>query len=195
MKKNGFVLIETVIVVVVLTSSLLLLYSTFNKILQTEKTRVYYDDVNYIYRTWYVKNVLDSLNFSVPKNDLDNRENASKSIYFVTLGEDYQGLFDGYESKKVYFKNMLNDFNVTQIILLNKNKINNLKKCTINCAQDPNCEEYANCNEVYTNLSENMINYLKALNTDLDAPYLLVAEYNICNSTNICRNYYGWVGV
>ena len=45
MKKNGFVFVETIIAIVVLTSSLLLLYSTFSKILQSEKTRVYYDDV------------------------------------------------------------------------------------------------------------------------------------------------------
>lgn len=195
MKKNGFVLIETVIVVVVLTSSLLLLYSTFNKILQTEKTRVYYDDVNLIYRTWYIKNALDSLNFLVPQNDLDNRTNASNSIYFVTLGEDYQGLFDGFEQKKDFFRNMLNDFKVTQIILLNRSKLDNMKKCNLTCLKNNNCSDNYNCNDMYTNLSEDMINYLKSLNVDFDAPYVLVAEYKICDSSNICRNYYGWVGV
>ena len=56
MKKNGFVFVETIIAIVVLTSSLLLLYSSFNKVLQSEKTRVYYDDIAYIYRSYYLKN-------------------------------------------------------------------------------------------------------------------------------------------
>lgn len=62
MKKNGFVFVETIIAIVVLTSSLLLLYSTFNKVLQSEKTRVYYDDVTYIYRSYYIKNRINELN-------------------------------------------------------------------------------------------------------------------------------------
>ena len=66
MNKKGFVFIETIIVVIVLTSSLLLLYTSFNKILQSEKTRVNYDDINYIYRTYYVQTLLDSANFTLP---------------------------------------------------------------------------------------------------------------------------------
>ena len=195
MKKDGFVLVETIIVVVVLVSSLLLLYSTFNKILQSEKTRINYDDINYIYRTWYIKNTLESLNFAMAKNDLKAREINDRSIYFITLGVEYKGLFDGYEDKETYFSNMLSEYNVNQIILLNTNKIDNLKKCNLSCANDTNCNDYGNCNELYTNLSEDMINYLKTLNVELGSPYTLVVEYNECNGNNVCRNYYGWVGV
>ena len=195
MKKDGFVLVETIIVVVVLVSSLLLLYSTFNRILQAEKTRVYYDDINSIYRTWYIKNTLDSLNFITPIKDLDNRTESGRGIYFVTLGTDYQGLFDGFEQKKPFFKEMCDDFNVTQIILLNTNKIDNLKNCTLSCSLNSSCEDYENCNEVYTNLSEDMISYLKSLSIDLESNYTLVVEYKICDTNNLCRNYYGWVGV
>lgn len=194
MKKNGFALIETVVVVVVLTSSLLLLYSSFNKILQTEKTRVNYDDVNYIYRTWYIKNAFNSLNMVLPMRDLDTKTNNGKGIHFVVLGVDYEGLFDGYESKKNYVTNMLNSFEAKQVILLKTNKLDNIKKCTKECSVDTNCGEYDNCNQLYTNLSEDMITYLQSLNIDLDSIYTLVVEYESCDNDNVCRSYFGWVG-
>ena len=65
MKKNGFVFVETIVAIVVLTSSLLLLYSSFSKILQSEKTRVYYDDISYIYRSWYIKSKINELTFII----------------------------------------------------------------------------------------------------------------------------------
>lgn len=195
MKKNGFVFIETLIVMVVLTSSLLLLYTSFNRVLQLEKIRIQYDDVNYIYRTWYVKRTLDHLNINMPIRELERKTSTGKGIYFVTIGEEYDGLFEGVNDKKTFFHNMINDFNVNQIILLNTRKIDNIKKCSIECANTTTCDEYDNCNQLYTNLSDDMIDYLNSLNVSLDSVYLLVIEFRECNSSNICHNYYGWVGV
>ena len=195
MEKKGFALIETVVVVVVLTSALLLLYTSFNKILQIEKTRVDYDDVNYIYRTWYIKNAFSSLNMIIPINDLNEKNVNGKGIYFVVLGLDYDGLFNEFESKRNFISNMLNDYEVKQIILVNTNKLDNIKRCTKECSLDTNCEEYDNCNQIYTNLSENMIAYLQTVAIDFDAIYTFIVEYESCNNDNVCRNYYGWVGV
>lgn len=195
MNNKGFALIETVIVVVVLTSSLLLLYTSFNKILQTEKTRINYDDVNYIYRTFNIKKALDSLNIVVPMRDLDKKTENGKGVYFVTLGLEYDELFTGYENKKAIFSNMLIDYNVKQILLLSTNKIDNIKKCDQECSINSSCDNYDNCNQIYTNLSEGMITYLQYLSTDLDSIYTLVVEYESCDSNNKCSNYYGWVGV
>ena len=61
MKKNGFVFVETIVAIIVLTSSLLFLYSSFTKILQSEKNRVYYDDIAYIYRSWHIKNKISAM--------------------------------------------------------------------------------------------------------------------------------------
>lgn len=192
MKKNGFVFVETIIAIVVLTSSLLLLYSSFNKILQSEKTRVYYDDVSYIYRTWYIKDRINDLNIMAALRDITSNEDK----YFVTVGVEYEGLFNGYEYEKTYIANLLEDFEVNQIIILKENKIDNLKKCTLECSLDSSCEEYENCNGLYTNLSDNMINYLKTIYIDISCTYVMVIEYNTCNSDNTnCKNYYSWVSV
>ncbi|MBQ7031312.1 MAG: hypothetical protein IJY87_05460 [Bacilli bacterium] len=192
MKKNGFVFVETIVAVVILTSSLLLLYSTFSKILQSEKTRVYYDDVNYIYRTWYVKERINSLNIMAALRDITS--NTDK--YFVTVGIEYDNLFTGYEREKTYISNLLEDYEVSQIIILKENKIDNLKKCTLECSLDSNCNDYENCNGLYTNLSDEMINYLKTIYIDVSCTYVMVIEYNTCSSDNTnCKSYYSWVSV
>ena len=192
MKKNGFVFVETIVAVVILTSSLLLLYSTFSKILQSEKTRVYYDDVNYIYRTWYVKERINSLNIMAALRDITS--NTDK--YFVTVGIEYDNLFTGYEREKTYISNLLEDYEVSQIIILKENKIDNLKKCTLECSLDSNCNDYENCNVLYTNLSDEMNNYLKTLYIDVSCTYVMVIEYNTCSSDNTnCKSYYSWVSV
>lgn len=192
MKKNGFVFVETIVAVVILTSSLLLLYSTFSKILQSEKTRVYYDDVNYIYRTWYVKERINSLNIMAALRDITS--NTDK--YFVTVGIEYDNLFTGYEKEKTYISNLLEDYEVSQIIILKENKIDNLKKCTLECSLDSNCNDYENCNGLYTNLSDEMINYLKTIYIDVSCTYVMVIEYNTCSSDNTnCKSYYSWVSV
>ena len=80
----GFVFIETVVAIVILTSSILLLYSTFNKILQSEKTRVDYDDISYIYRSYHIKNRFSKLNMVEVINKLKDDNNK----YFLTIGTE-----------------------------------------------------------------------------------------------------------
>ena len=192
MKKNGFVFVETIIAVVVLASSLLLLYSTFSKLLQSEKKHVYYDDISYIYRNWYIKNKMNELNISPALKDITNNQDN----FFVTIGMEYQGLFNGYEKEKTYFANMLEDLDVNQMVLIKENKIDELKGCSLECSLDSSCQNYNNCNTLYTNLSDEMISYIKSLYIDISCTYVLVIEYNTCNQDNTnCKRFYSWVSV
>ena len=59
LKNKGFVFIETIVTVLVLSTSLLYLYNSYNNIIDKEETRVYYDDVAYIYKTNYIKKFLE----------------------------------------------------------------------------------------------------------------------------------------
>ena len=192
MKKNGFVFVETIIAIVVLTSSLLLLYSTFNKILQLEKTRINYDDMAYIYRTYNIKKELNELDMlSVLKNVTGDSEN-----YFVTIGLDSEGLFKDKENEKTFISNLLNDYEVSQMLIIKENKVDNLKECTMECSLNNSCSGYENCNNLYTNVNEGLINYLDTVYIDVPCTYVLVIEYNSCNKDNTnCKNYYGWVSV
>ena len=184
MKKNGFVFVETIVAIVILTSSLLLLYTTFSKILQTEKTRVYYDNMNYVYRTWFIKNRLNSLNIEAPLRDLT----ADLNKYFLTVGVEYQDLFIDHEREKEYTSRLLNDFEVSQIIIVKQNKVDNLKKCK-STSTDPVCVDF------YTNLSNEMINYFKTMYIDISCNYVMVIEYNTCSNDNDCRKYFSWVSI
>jgi len=185
MKKNGFVFVETIIAIVILTSALLLLYTSFNKILQLEKTRIYYDDINYIYRSWFIKNELDDLNIFAALKEFNNDQNK----HFVTIGIEYQDLFTGYEKEKNFFSSLLEDYEVNQMIIVKENKIDNLNSCKLE-------SDDANCNLLYTNLSDEMINYLKTIYVDVSCTYILVVEYRTCGTDDTnCKNYYSWVSV
>ena len=192
MQKNGFMFIETIIAIVILTSALLLLYSSFTKILQTEKSLVYYDDVNYIYRSWHIKNALNGLNIMSALKGITTSEDK----YFVTVGIDYENLFDGYENERQLVSNLMIDYDVNQIIILKENKIDDLKKCTIECSLDSTCRDYENCNDLYTTLSDEMVDYLKSIYIDVSSTYVMVIEYITCNKDDTnCKNYYSWVSV
>ena len=56
MKKNGFVLIETIVVIVVVSIALLTLFSSYYKILNTMNKESKYDNPEYLYMTYYIKN-------------------------------------------------------------------------------------------------------------------------------------------
>lgn len=190
--RNGFVFIETIIAVVVLTSSLLLLYSTFTKVLQAEKTRINYDDTAYVYRTYQLKKQLNNLNIMPVIKDIT----IGDDNYFMVVGLDSIGLFQGYEKEKNYMANLLTDYEVSQMLIVRENKIDNLKECTLACSLDKSCSGYESCNTLYTNVNENLINYLDTIYVDVSATNILVVEYNSCNKDNTnCKNYYGWVGV
>ena len=111
MNKKGFVFMETIITIVILSSSLLLIYSSFKNLLVKQKSRIYYDDVVYTYRTYYIEKVLNNYNIY---EDLENIDYLK---------------FDLNNYNDDFIKNLLYDFEVNDIIFLKKDKLNNLKEC------------------------------------------------------------------
>ena len=59
--KNGFVFMETIVVIAVLCITLLLLFSSYSYILRKSRTKKTYDVTETIYKTYYFKQVLDSV--------------------------------------------------------------------------------------------------------------------------------------
>lgn len=60
-KKNGFVFMETLVVVSTLSLTLLILFASYSYILRKSRERNTFDTTETIYKTYYVKNVIDSL--------------------------------------------------------------------------------------------------------------------------------------
>ena len=117
-KKNGFTFIETIITIVVLSSSLLYLYNSYNAIINDEETRLYYDDISYIYKTNYVKNFLEQ------NSDIENvKRNSFVNSYIITIGSDFENLFTEKElsdNAKNSFETIINTFNINTILLVKK---------------------------------------------------------------------------
>lgn len=59
-KQNGYVFMETIVVVAVLSVTLILLFGSYAFILRRSRERNTYDTTEMIYKTYYVKQVIDS---------------------------------------------------------------------------------------------------------------------------------------
>ena len=59
-KKNGFVFLETIVVVSVLSLTLVILFASYSYILRKSRERNTFDTTESIYKTFYVKEIIDS---------------------------------------------------------------------------------------------------------------------------------------
>ena len=93
---KGFVFIETIITVVILTTTLVFLYSTYSKVINTEKKRLYYDDIAYIYKTAVIGDILTSTidtqkfntAFSNATTCTSTNDTNCRYLYIFNIGSD-----------------------------------------------------------------------------------------------------------
>lgn len=194
MKNKGFVFIETIVTVLVLSTSLLYLYNSYNNIIDKEETRVYYDDVAYIYKTNYIKRFLEeNANIEYVKSE------AFKKSYVTSIGNAFDNFFNEAklaENMNNTLENILNNFRVNQMFLVKRNYIDE-------------CDGSETSGKCYFNATDNaynLTNYIKSIN-DTKHDYYLVVEYSEkvddtgkiikCTprvDTN-CRNYFVSLGL
>lgn len=131
--KKGFVLIETIIVMSVISLSMIILYSTYNKMLNSYGSISFYDNVEDIYTAYYIYGLSNNLGY-----------NSSSQIINVS-GNTYNDILSNFNIEKIYYFNetdvnkLTNDtldllkYDGTTINYLNsiKNKINK------NCDSEP----------------------------------------------------------
>ena len=139
MKKKGFVFIETIIVMVVLTIGMIVIYSSFSSVLNSSKRRVTYDDVAYIYRSYYIQEFLSSLNIDAyVKENLKNGIKVARFdcnaeyIYKLDNNTTQAGITETPKSqdmKKRFCQSMYNEFNV-ESIFITRYDVSDLKRCT-----------------------------------------------------------------
>ncbi|MEG2457962.1 MAG: hypothetical protein RSB41_03635 [Bacilli bacterium] len=67
MKKNGFVFLETIVVLSVLMITLIGIYTSYNFIINNSKSKIYYDNINDVYKVNIVKKLISNL--EVPTNE------------------------------------------------------------------------------------------------------------------------------
>lgn len=126
MKKNGFVFMETIVVMSVLSITLLMLFASYSYILKKSREKNTFDTTESIYKTYYIKNVIDnykaqhsgtglSILYYVNNNPECTRKNfGSQYSYTCDLSsDDYSG----------YLNQIKRAFEVDKIYYLNPNKI------------------------------------------------------------------------
>ncbi|MBE6154014.1 MAG: prepilin-type N-terminal cleavage/methylation domain-containing protein [Firmicutes bacterium] len=96
--KRGFALLETIIVITFLSVSMLMLYGTFNNMINNSKKNILYDDASNIYKVHFVKEYLSLNNLN---NLLDNSD--IKTISCDNFGfESCNKIIDEFNINKIY---------------------------------------------------------------------------------------------
>ncbi len=92
-KRNGFVLAETLIVVILLTITLMTLYSGFSSIIYKARNKNNNDTIDTIYKTYYIKELLDNAYSYSYINDSEGAKEYSNSFeYYANYMKDTTGL-------------------------------------------------------------------------------------------------------
>ncbi len=198
MKSKGFVFIETIVVIVILSIGLIMVYQSFTNVITNSKRRASYNDVDYVYRTYYIEEFITSLNIDGFINNFLVKEGkkiqtfycANPILYNIDINLNDTGVsglvnqMTGAEKNKYQFcENILNKFKVKNIYITNYN-VNDLKQCTTRGGKLANS---AACNmnnaanrekfDALTSFSPSMIYYLRTLNGTLANRYRLIVEY------------------
>lgn len=189
--KKGFVFIETIVVIVVLLTSLLYLYSTFIALSQSEKRRLLYDDVSYLYRTYFVKKYLTSQRIDRIIGTLSDENSSDNANYLISFGCGSRDMFDHYEKEGSFCEINSQDLHVSSFYLTYFD-LSVLQNCT-------------NQNEglcaTYSRVSEELGAYLRTLGGSGEDGYRLIVEYqedgkgNFCKMGKHCLHYFASIKV
>ena len=102
--------------------------------------------------------------------------------------------FANRENERQFFTNLFNSFEVSEgskMVIMDVKDLGafgELKSCKSTSTN-------ATCVELYQNLDQDFINYIRTIYVDITCDYILVVKYNTCNNTDNCRDYYSWVSV
>ncbi len=181
--KKGFVFVETIIVISVLMTVLLMLYSSFISILNQERRNTTFDDVAYIYRTYYIEDFLVSLNLDqYIEKHLETPNSVGKKPLLNTFTCSDDSLYNLYDDNGIYNANEQNKKNFCETILnggrleienvyITRYNVNDLVEC-MNSDNSIACAS----NEELRNLSPSAVSYFRSLSGD-DPSYRLTIEY------------------
>ena len=130
---KGFVMIETIIVITILTVGLISLYSSYSVILSKSKVKSNYDNIEYLYKAYFIGNYLvDNNVFSnftlYNSNNSDNNLGfiinnlLIDKIYVIPKDFDYKEIISNLDGSSIAYFNKWKYYD--------KNKINIIVKFT-----------------------------------------------------------------
>lgn len=193
MKKNkkGFIFIETIVVIAVLITSLLYLYSSYISLTNNEKKRLLYDDVSYLYKTYYVKKYFSSQRIDRFLGNLSN-ENKTENVNFImSIGCGSSEAFDDYDKEGGFCELMSQDLHISNIYLTYYD-LSSLQNC--NNSSTGLCATFGRVNTFAGA-------YLKTLGGKGSSGYRIIVEYkedgkgNACTDEERCKYYFSSIKV
>lgn len=130
---KGFVMIETIIVITILTVGLISLYSSYSVILSKSKVKNNYDNIEYLYKAYFIGNYLVDnnvfSNFTIYKQDtLDNDLNfiidnlSIDKIYVIPKNFDYKVKIPNLDGSSIAYFNKWKDYDENKINIIVKFK-------------------------------------------------------------------------
>ena len=205
MKNKGFVFVETIVVIVILSLGLVMVYQSFVNVLSNNKRRASYNDIAYIYRTYYIEEFLTNLNledyidyYLGPEvKDGDKYVHGGKKLQVFSCNNpilynidaniteknvpDFAATAEG--NKKSFCEQLVSQLKVKNIYITNYN-VNDIKKCTTRAGKlssDNSCNMSFESNRIkydaLNQMTPSMIYYLRTLNGTEDNTYRLIIEY------------------
>lgn len=185
-KKKGFVFIETIVVIAILLTSLLLLYSSYISLSNNEKRRLMYDDVSYLYRTYFVKKYFTSQRLDRILSTL-KRDNVSTNANFLTsFGCSNLDAFENYAKEGSFCEMLSQELHIAHIYLTYYD-LSVLQDCTDNTTGL--CTTFARVNQ-------DLGAYLRTLGGKGVPGYRIIIEYqedgkgHFCTDDEHCLHYF-----
>ena len=173
MNKKGFVFVETIITIVFLAAAMMILYSSYRSAITEEKEKIYYDDISYLYRNYYLAD------FLINKTEIHNLKSENfNNKYTIDLTKDQSILFSDYEKSEGYpeeLKSITERFNVNKMLIVSDDVI-------VECSNG----EKEECKASYEGLSDGLTDYIKTMDIgtrEINSEgeelknYFLVTEY------------------
>ncbi len=205
MKNKGFVFVETIVVIVILSLGLVMVYQSFVNVLSNNKRRAAYNDIAYIYRTYYIEDFLTNLNledyidyYLGPEvRNGDKYVHGGKKLQVFSCNnpilynidanvsvKDVPNFENTAEAKKLSFCEQLRSTLKVKNIYITNYNVNDIKKCTTKAGKlsaDNSCNMSLESNKIkfdaLNQMTPSMIYYLRTLNGTEDNTYRLIVEY------------------
>lgn len=147
---KGFVMIETIIVITILSIGLISLYSSYSVLLSRAKVKNTYDNVEYIYKTYFVGNYIKETVSTIPSgftkyvaggsnptgiNYIMNNLSIDK-IYIINSNSNYENVIDKtrLDGSTIGYFNKWNDYEAGKLNFIVKFKVGVAPRQNINFA-------------------------------------------------------------
>lgn len=181
MKRNnkGFIFVETIMVITIMIISLVMIYTSFSKLLINEKRRASYNDTSYIYRTYYIENFLVSLNLDdyIKRHLIDSQtviyEFKCDNTLFNLINEDGSENTNEFNKRIACEKITNTNFYNVNRIYITKYDVSDLKKCMTETGKK-NCNKETK--DALSSMNNSAIQYIKNL-SGKNGKYRIIIEY------------------